>query len=358
VKKKIIFICGSVNQTSMMHQISEHFPEYDCHFTPYYAGGIGDWLMRFVGISEISILGGDYRQRTVDYLQDHHLPTDERAEYHRYDFAVTCQDLVWQTNLRDIPHFMVQEGMTSPANLRFYLYKLLRLPRWVTGTQATGLSDYYDLLFVASEGFRRRFIKRGVRPEKVRVTGIPNFDDFARLLDNDFPHRHYVLAATTNHRESAEYENRKKFIKKAVRIAAGRPLIFKLHPFEDHQRATREIERWAPGARIFATGNTDHMIANCDVLVTRFSTVLLVALALGKDVHAELPPEDLVDLAPIQNGGTSAKTIADTIKRHLEQKSAEYVAYHRDHDQANRAGAPAVAPGPPPPRSGSLPWSG
>ena len=35
------------------------------------------------------------------------------------------------------------------------------------------------------------------------------------------------------------------------------------------------------------------MIANCDVLVTRYSSVVYVALALGKDVYADVDRETL-----------------------------------------------------------------
>ena len=45
------------------------------------------------------------------------------------------------------------------------------------------------------------------------------------------------------------------------------------------------------------------MIANCTTLVTRFSSVAYVALALGKEVHAEVPTEELKRLLPLQNGG-------------------------------------------------------
>ena len=41
--KKILFICGSLNQTIMMHQIARSLmDEYDCFFTPFYADGMVD----------------------------------------------------------------------------------------------------------------------------------------------------------------------------------------------------------------------------------------------------------------------------------------------------------------------------
>jgi len=39
ITRKILYICGSMNQTTMMHQISEHLSLYDSYFSPYYADG-------------------------------------------------------------------------------------------------------------------------------------------------------------------------------------------------------------------------------------------------------------------------------------------------------------------------------
>jgi hypothetical protein len=61
----------------------------------------------------------------------------------------------------------------------------------------------------------------------------------------------------------------------------------------------------------FADGNTNHMVANCDTFVTRYSSVVLVALALEKEIHCDLPREALHAYRPVQNGGTSARRIAE-----------------------------------------------
>ena len=115
----------------------------------------------------------------------------------------------------------------------------------------------------------------------------------------------------------SNYDNRKEFIKKALQIADGRQVIFKLHPNENVKRATSEIHALAPRALILADGNTNHMIANCDVLVSQYSSVVYVGLALGKEVHSYFDLEMLKRLTPIQNGGMSAKNIAQISKGHL-----------------------------------------
>ena len=61
VVKNILFICGSLNQTIIMHRIARSLmDEYDCHFTPYYADGILD-LATQAGWIDFTILGGRHR---------------------------------------------------------------------------------------------------------------------------------------------------------------------------------------------------------------------------------------------------------------------------------------------------------
>ncbi|RPJ20588.1 MAG: hypothetical protein EHM26_05295, partial [Desulfobacteraceae bacterium] len=108
------------------------------------------------------------------------------------------------------------------------------------------------------------------------------------------------------------------FIRRAVEIAGGRQLIFKLHPSENVKRATREIHRHAPGAMVFAIGSAEEMIANCDVLITRFSSTAFVGLALGKETYSDFDMDELRRLMPVQNG-SAAFNIANVCRRFLEE---------------------------------------
>jgi hypothetical protein len=223
-----------------------------------------------------------------------------------------------QKNIRDNRIVLVQEGITDPESMMFHLVERLRfLPLWLAGTSTTGLSDAYQAYCVASEGYRDFFIRKGVRPEKIVVTGIPNFDDCRRYCSNDFPHRNYVLACTSPLREILQLEDRRAFIRRAVEIAGRQPLIFKLHPNENVERATREIGRHAPGAMVFTTGSVEEMIANCDVLITRFSPTAFVGLALGKETYSDFDTDELRRLMPVQNG-SAAFNIANVCRRLLE----------------------------------------
>src|SRR5262249_19476177 len=144
------------------------------------------------------------------------------------------------------------------------------------GTAATGLSGRYDRFCVASEGYRDLFVGRGAPRDRVVVTGIPNFDNCARYLRNQFPERDYLLCCTSDTRETWKRDDRPRFIKRVVELAAGRPVIFKLHPNENWTRSRGEIERFAPGAKVFTSGSAEEMVANCSVLVCQYSSLAFV----------------------------------------------------------------------------------
>jgi len=318
---KALFICGSLNQTKMMYEVSRHLPQLDAFFTPYFCDGPGRLVQR-TGVLDFTVLGGRFQRQTMQFLHQRGVALDLEGMNGPYDLVVTCSDLIVPRRIRGSRLILVQEGMTDPENSVYRMVRALGLPRWMAQTSTTGLSDAYDIFCVASEGYRDLFVAKGVRPEKIRVTGIPNFDHCESYRDNDFPHRDYVLVATSDMRETFKYENRRKFVERAVRIADGRPLIFKFHPNENAGRAAREVERYAPQALHFSEGMTDHMIANCQALVTRYSSVVYVAAALGKEIHSDLTPAALQKLLPWQNGGTSAARIAKECLALLERDEA------------------------------------
>jgi hypothetical protein len=310
-KPKVLFIGGSLNQTTIACAVARNLEQdYDCFFTPFYCDGGLLKALDDRGWLDFTVMGGKPRLQTEEYLRSHKLAVDYGGRENDYDLVVTLSDLVVQKNVRGKKLVLIQEGMTDKETLLYYLVKSLRLPRYLASTATTGLSDAYDVFCVASEGYRDLFVRKGIRPEKLVVTGIPNFDNAASYLENDYPYKGYVLAATSDMRETFKYDNRSHFIRRALQIAAGRPLIFKLHPNENVERATREIRTLAPQALVYDGGCTNHMIANCDVLITQYSSVVYIGLALGKEVHSYFDVEELRGLTPIQNGGASARNIA------------------------------------------------
>jgi hypothetical protein len=319
--KKILFICGSMNQTTQMHQISVNLGEYAHAFSPFYVNGIDEFFQR-LGLTEFTIAGNKLVNRCRKYLQEQSLPMDEKGKNGPYDLVVTCTDVYLQKNIRNSRILLVQEGLTDPeSTMSRLVIRFPFLPLWFAGNALTGLSDAYRAFCVASEGYRDFFMKRGVNPEKIFVTGIPNFDDCRQYCSNDFPYKHYALACTSSLRETFQGENRKAFIQKAVALAGGRPMIFKLHPSENVRRAALEIHKHAPGAMVYASGSAEEMIANCDVLITQYSSTAFVGIALGKETHSDFDMDELRRLMPLQNG-SAALNIAKVCRGLLEEKSA------------------------------------
>lgn len=187
MRPRALLICGTLNQTKMMEKIGgELAPEFDCWFTPFYGDGVVDVMAR-QGLLNFTAIGGPLRRRTHGYLRRAGVQIDDRGPRHDYDLIVTCTDLVIQSNIRGKPIVLVQEGIMEPANLQLGLVQSVGLPRHFANTAATGLSDAYDGFCVASEGYRELFIERGVRPQRLAVTGIPNFEEAEQCKDNEFP---------------------------------------------------------------------------------------------------------------------------------------------------------------------------
>jgi len=344
-RKKALFLIGSPNQTTQMHQIAQLLEdEFEPCFSQLYYDGWMRGFYRFLlwtGGLNPTIVTGKIKAKADKYLADHGLPNDfEGRQFgNTYDLVVCCSDVIvpWPL-VRTTKTVFVQEGMTDPLNRWARLVRRLNwMPILAIGTALNGLANCCDIYCVASEGYQQHFAYVGVSADKLIVTGIPNFDDVAKLRDNDFPHRGYVLVATSDLRETYTPDNRRRFIARCTRIAAGRPLIFKLHPNEKTARAVAEIKQYAPpGTLIYTEGNTDHMIANCAELITQYSTVVYVGLALGKPVHSYFDVEDLKRKQPWQNGGTSARRIAAICRgfARFAGSGAEFLRQHRAEDFA------------------------
>ena len=318
-RKKVLFLIGSPNQTTQMHQIAQLLAdEFEPSFSQLYYDGWQRGFYKFLlwtGGLDRTIVKGNTKAKADKYLTEHGLNNDFEARVfnNTYDLIVCCSDVIvpWPL-VRRTKTIFVQEGMTDPLNwwARF-IRRMNWMPILAIGTALNGLANCCDIYCVASEGYKKHFNFVGVDADKLIVTGIPNFDNIERMRYNDLPHHGYVLVATSDLRETFTPENRPRFIRECARIANGRPLAFKLHPNEELPRAVNEIKQHAPpGTLIFTEGNTDHLITNCVELITQYSTVVYVGLALGKPVHSYFDVNDLRRKLPWQNGGTSAQRIA------------------------------------------------
>lgn len=304
-----------------MHQISEQLPEYDCFFSQIFTDSpVLKFLKKHTSLGDNTILAGQFKARSEEYLQRHGLNLDYAAEKHHYELVVYCSDLIVASCLRNNKSIWVQEGMIDKPTFVSNAVKKLGLPAYFSGNTAlNGSTNQFDIYCAASEGYRDYFANGGTDREKLFVTGIPNYDNCIKFLNNNFPYHDYVMVATSDLRETYRYEDREAFIRQTVKVADGRQLLFKLHPNERFERAEAEIKKYAPlDTLIYQNGNTDEMIANCSELITQYSTVVYTGLALGKKVHSYFGLDELNSRMPIQNNGTSAKNIANICRAYIE----------------------------------------
>jgi hypothetical protein len=313
-RPRALFICGSLNQTRQLHAVARELREVEAHFSPFY-GDTSMALARRFGLIEAWIGGNKRRGWCLEYLAAQGLSIDLDGARGGYELVVSCTDLVVPSNVADRPLVVVQEGILDPDGVTAALCRSMPiLPRWLAGTALTGESGLYARFCAASDGYRERLRALGVPSERVVVTGIPGFDDCRRYLDNDFPHRGYVLVCTSDGRETLKRDDRAHLIRRALGIAAGRRLIFKLHPNENEPLRREEIHALAPDALVLQRGSAEEMIANSEVLVTEWSSTVFVGMALGKPVYSNFSASELRRLLPWQNGGTSAARIASVCR--------------------------------------------
>jgi hypothetical protein len=321
MRKKILFTTGSMNQTTQMHQIANELKDYDCWFSQIFTDSpIHNFLLKHTTLGDTTILSSTFKENAEKYLKQDGKNIDYKGELNQYDLVVYCSDMVVPKRMRHKKLLWVQEGMVDPYTKWSGVVKKMNLPPYWSGdTSLNGSSDVCDIYCAASEGYKEAFSRRGTEEGKIFVTGIPNYDNIQEFTSNNFPHRDYVMVATTDMRETFRYDDRINFIKNCVKIADGRRLLFKLHPNEVIERATAEIRYNTPqNTMIYWGGNTNQMIANCEELITQYSTVVYIGIALGKKVHSYFDVEELKHLSPIQNNGTSAKNIAHIVRNFVE----------------------------------------
>jgi hypothetical protein len=119
-------------------------------------------------------------------------------------------------------------------------------------------------------------------------------------------------------------------------IAGGRPLVFKLHPNEQVDRAVREISMYAPSAEVLYNCDIDPLIAHCEALITKYSSCVYIGIVLGKEVYSDFPVDELRRLCPLQNGGTSAEAIARECEDVLQQVRCQVFYLDRTGRNSNR----------------------
>jgi hypothetical protein len=121
-RRRILFVGGSLNQTTMVHKVAAELAEHERVFTPYYADGLLRWAAEREWLG-FTILGGRPRATSEAFLREQGAAIDPRGAGGRWDLVVTTSDLVVPRNLRGLPMVLVQEGMTDPEDWRYRLVR-------------------------------------------------------------------------------------------------------------------------------------------------------------------------------------------------------------------------------------------
>lgn len=192
--KKILFIGGSPNQTTMVHCIAEAMPpDCECWFTPYYGDGLLQWLAER-GMVEFTIRSKATRQSAEAYFEKNGLLIDFKGIRNEYDLVVTTNDTVLPRNVRTKRFILVQEGGPRPLkNLAYHLIRALRLPRYLGNTSMTGLSYAYQRFCVASEGFKELYVRKGIDPAQRPPSRASPISTTSTSTGRTIPFRRYVL---------------------------------------------------------------------------------------------------------------------------------------------------------------------
>ncbi|MCU0327410.1 MAG: hypothetical protein MUE53_00295 [Chitinophagales bacterium] len=334
MKKKILFVTGSLNQTTQLHKIASYLePRHEIFFTQVFQDGKFYEFLAESGFFDHTVFGknSSFSKISRQYIQDHNIRYDYRGESlgNSYDLAVLSTDIVFPSFLSKTKTAWIQEGMIDPQTFFSNLILKLKLPRYLTGsTSLNGSSNLADLYFSASQGFKSLFVKNGTEAHKILCTGIPNFDDLYALAQYDFEYQDYVLVATSDIRELGGNDDRVSFLLACKDIAGFDQIIFKLHPNENHDIVRREILEILPNALIYTSGSIDPMIYHCKTLITQFSTVALIGLVLQKKVYSYFDINELYACKPIQNEGMSAEIIAEILDIYLDMTDKASIYHH------------------------------
>src|SRR6202000_225652 len=109
--QKILFITGSLNQTSQMHQIAAELPDFDCWFSQVFTDSpFINFLIRNTRLLDTTAFAGQFRRNSENYLNAHGLQIDYAARLNEYDLVVYCTDMIVPARMRNYKTLWVQEG--------------------------------------------------------------------------------------------------------------------------------------------------------------------------------------------------------------------------------------------------------
>src|SRR6201992_342420 len=124
MRKKILFITGSINQTSQMHQISRQLPDFDCWFSQIYPDSAAmRAFLKYTPFADGTVVADSFRVKSEHYLGQLGAQIDYKGEQNGYDLVVHCSDMIVDKKFRKGKTIWVQEGMIDKPTLLTGLVK-------------------------------------------------------------------------------------------------------------------------------------------------------------------------------------------------------------------------------------------
>src|SRR5260221_12245467 len=126
MRRKILFITGSINQTSQMHEISKHLQQYDCWFSQLFPDtAFLKAIIKHSPLAVGTVLAPHFRIKSESYLRQHGLKIDYEGNKNKYDLVVYCTDMVVADKFKQTKTIFVQEGMTDKRTFLTDIVKAL-----------------------------------------------------------------------------------------------------------------------------------------------------------------------------------------------------------------------------------------
>ena len=152
-----------------------------------------------------------------------------------------------------------------------------------------------DILATSGPKMRDIYIKDGLEPQRVIATGIAHFDrliytrnteqDKRVLIEHGIDPDARIVVFATDHILFRETEEMLVGVIEAVLKLNAVHLVVKVHPREEVEPYQRLIERYRD-SRLKAVRDIDlyALLNNCELLITKLSTVALEAMIIDKPV--------------------------------------------------------------------------
>jgi hypothetical protein len=170
----------------------------DAWFTPYYSDHLHHLVLTKLGFVEPAING--YRRRGIcaDELNAQGLRSTSVPSGTSTTSGSVPTTRSSPRASRPLPGSWSRRASWSSPTAHVGLAAYPLMPRPLATHRHLRADQALHPFCVASEGYRKQFLAEGSSRRSWWSPAIPNFDDFARFSDNDFPHRGYVLVCTSD----------------------------------------------------------------------------------------------------------------------------------------------------------------